>query len=61
LSRRADLIDACGERFARLWVTTSIWTGESNRPPRVARGGSAEEAMAKLWLAFHRVETGGTA
>src|SRR6516165_4491652 len=26
----ADLIDACGERFARLWVSTSIWTAESN-------------------------------
>jgi hypothetical protein len=56
----ADLIEACGERFARLWVSTSIWTAESNAPSsQLARGGSAEEAMAKLWLALHRAEPAG--
>jgi len=49
----SDLIDACGERFARLWVSTSLWTAESNDPPRSALGNSAEEALAKLWLALH--------
>src|SRR5208337_3114115 len=40
----ADLIEACGERFARLWVSTSIWTAESDAPSQLARGESAEEA-----------------
>ena len=50
----ADLIDACGERFARLWVSTSIWTAESNDPRRSELGNSAEEALAKLWLTLYR-------
>jgi hypothetical protein len=50
----ADLIDACGERFARLWVSTSTWTAESKDPPHSALGDSAEEAMAKLWLALNK-------
>ena len=53
----ADLIEACGERFVRLWVSTSIWTAESDEPLLLARGDSAEEAMAKLWLMLHRAET----
>jgi len=48
----ADLIEACGERFARLWVSTSIWTAESKEPRQSVLGNSAEEAMAKLWLAL---------
>ena len=44
----ADLIEACGERFVRLWVSTSIWTAESDEPLLLARGDSGEEAMAKL-------------
>jgi hypothetical protein len=55
----ADLIDACGERFARLWVSTSIWTAESERPPHVARGASAEEALAKLWLVLRAPKPSG--
>jgi hypothetical protein len=59
----ADLIDACGERFARLWVSTSIWTAESKDPPHSALGNSAEEALAKLWLALNKPVTshGGAA
>jgi hypothetical protein len=53
----ADLIDACGERFARLWVSTSTWTAESKDPPHSALGDSAEEAMAKLWLALNKPGT----
>ena len=53
----ADLIEACGERFVRLWVSTSIWTAESDEPSLLARGDSAEEAMAKLWLMLHRAKT----
>jgi hypothetical protein len=52
----ADMIEACGTRFARLWVSTSIWTAESE-PLLLARGDSAEEAMAKLWLMLHRTKT----
>jgi hypothetical protein len=55
----ADLIEACGERFVRLWVSTSIWTAESDEPSLLARGDSAEEAMAKLWLTLHRAKTAG--
>jgi len=53
----ADLIDACGERFARLWVSTSTWTAESKDPPHSALGDSAEDAMAKLWLALNKPGT----
>jgi hypothetical protein len=53
----ADLIEACGERFVRLWVSTSIWTAESDEPLLLARGGSGEEAMAKLWLMLHQAKT----
>lgn len=52
----ADMIEACGTRFARLWVSTSTWTAESE-PLLLARGDSAEEAMAKLWLMLHRAKT----
>jgi hypothetical protein len=38
----ADLIEACGKRFARLWVSTSIWTAESDMPLLLARGDSAK-------------------
>jgi hypothetical protein len=55
----ADLIDACGTCFARLWVSTSIWTAESNDPPGCALGNSAEEALAKLWLTLHRCQAAG--
>lgn len=53
----ADLIEACGTRFARLWVSTSIWTAESNDPPHAVLVNSAEEALAKLWLMLHRAKT----
>jgi hypothetical protein len=49
----ADLIDACGKRFARSWVSTSIWTAESNDLPYSVLGSSAEEALARLWLALN--------
>jgi hypothetical protein len=48
-----DLIEACGEHFARLYVEAAIWTAESDHPPVVARARSAEEAVAKLWLDLH--------
>jgi hypothetical protein len=45
-----DLIEACGEHFARLYVEAAIWTAESDAPRVVVRARSAEEAVAKLWL-----------
>jgi len=45
-----DLIDACGERFRRLWVEKTIWTAESSDPEKFALANSAEEAVAKLWF-----------
>jgi len=45
-----DLIEACGEHFARLYVEAAIWTAESDTPRVVVRAHSAEEAVAKLWI-----------
>jgi len=47
-----DLIEACGERFARLYVEAAIWTAESDNPRATAMARSAEEAVARLWLAL---------
>ncbi|MGO9048294.1 MAG: hypothetical protein ACLQFW_15645 [Xanthobacteraceae bacterium] len=52
----SDLIEACGDRFARLWVSTAIWTAESDDPPHAVLGESPEEALAKLWLALNKRE-----
>jgi hypothetical protein len=46
----ADLIEACGERFAHLSVEATLWTAVAANPPAIAMGRSAEEAVAKLWL-----------
>jgi len=46
----ADLIEACGERFAHLSVEAALWTAVAANPPTIAMGHSAEEAVAKLWL-----------
>jgi len=48
----ADLIDACGDRFARLYVEKTLWTAESKLPGIYAIADSPEEAVAKLWLAL---------
>ncbi len=47
-----DLIEACGDHFSRLYVVTAIWTAESDQPRASAVAHSAEEAVAKLWLAL---------
>jgi len=47
-----DLIEACGKRFARLYVEAAIWTAESDKPRAKAMARSAEEAVARLWLAL---------
>ncbi len=49
----ADLLEACGDRFARLFIMKAIWFAESDDPEKVAVGDSPEEAVAKLWLALH--------
>lgn len=47
-----DLIEACGEHFARLYVEAATWTAESDKPRAVGMARSAEEAVARLWLAL---------
>ena len=49
-----DLIEACGDRFARLYVETAIWTAESDNPQASGIARSAEEAVANLWLALRK-------
>ena len=46
----AELIEACGERFAHLSVEAALWTALADNPPAIALAHSAEEAVAKLWL-----------
>jgi len=50
----ADLIDACGNRFARLYIEKTIWTAESKLPEICAIADSPEEAVARLWLALQK-------
>jgi hypothetical protein len=50
-----DLIEACGEHFAHLYVEADIWTAESDKPPARAVARSAEEAVAELWLSFAKM------
>jgi hypothetical protein len=52
----SDLIDACGGRFARLYVIKTIWTAESDNLQRTAMGDSPEEAVGRLWLALQQVQ-----
>jgi hypothetical protein len=47
-----DLIEACGKHFTRLYVEASLWTAESDNPRAAGMAHSAEEAVAKLWLAL---------
>lgn len=47
-----DLIEACGKHFARLYVEAALWTAECDNPRRSAIARSAEEAVARLWLAL---------
>lgn len=47
-----DLIEACGKRFARVYVEAALWTAESDNPRAAGMAHSAEEAVAKLWLAL---------
>jgi hypothetical protein len=46
----ADLIEACGERFAHLSVEATLWTAVADNPRAIATAHSAKEAVAKLWL-----------
>ena len=54
----ADLIEACGDRFARLYIEKTIWTAESKLPGIFAIAGSPEEAVARLWLALQKQTSG---
>jgi hypothetical protein len=50
----SDLIEACGDRFARLYVIKTIWTAESDDPNETAMGDSPEQAVGRLWLALRK-------
>lgn len=49
-----DLIEACGNDFARLFVEKTIWTAQSKDPEKYVLADSPEEAVARLWLALHK-------
>lgn len=49
-----DLIEACDKHFARLYVEAALWTAESDHPPLSGMARSAEEAVARLWLALRQ-------
>jgi hypothetical protein len=53
----SDLIEACGDSFARLSVVKTIWTAESDNPPQIAMGDSPEEAVGRLWLALNKLRS----
>jgi len=50
----SDLIEACGDSFARLFIEKDIWTAESKNAEKYAVAHSAEEAVAALWLALRK-------
>ncbi len=50
----SDLIEACGDSFARLFIVKTIWTAESDEPEQIAMGDTPEEAVGRLWLALHK-------
>jgi hypothetical protein len=52
----SDLIGACGDKFARLFVVKSEWFAESDAPEMVAIGDTPEEAVGKLWLLLKKSE-----
>jgi hypothetical protein len=56
----SDLIEACGGRFARLYVIKTIWTAESDDPREAVMGDSPEEAVGGLWLALHKPKAPAT-
>ena len=53
----ADLIEACGTRFARLWVSTSIWTAESTSRCYWRAATAPKRQWQRLWLMLHRAKT----
>ena len=50
----SDLIEACGNNVARLFIEKDIWTAESKDAEKYAVAHSAEDAVAELWLALRR-------
>ena len=50
----SDLIEACGNTFARLFIEKDIWTAESKDADKYAVAHSAEEAVAELWLTLRK-------
>ena len=50
----SDLIEACGNSFARLFIEKDIWTAESKDAEKYAVAHSAEEAVAELWLTLRK-------
>jgi hypothetical protein len=50
----SDLIEACGDGLARLFIEKDIWTAESKNAEKHAVAHSAEEAVAALWFALRK-------
>ena len=51
----ADLIEACGDHFGRLFIEKTIWTAESkDTEKKYALANLPEEAVAKLWFALQQ-------
>jgi len=50
----SDLIEACGDGLARLFIEKDIWTAESKKAEKHAVAHSAEEAVAALWFALRK-------
>jgi hypothetical protein len=49
----SDLLDVCGERFARLSIVKDIWFAECDEPATTAMGQNPEEAVGRLWLVLN--------
>jgi hypothetical protein len=50
----AELIDACGSDFGRLYAIASNWIAESADERTSCLGKSADEAVGRLWLALNK-------
>ena len=51
-----ELIEACGDKFRRVfvtWLPSACWHAESY-PEYVGRGSTSSEAVARLWLALNK-------
>jgi hypothetical protein len=50
----AELIEACGRQFGRLYAIASDWIAESADERTSCLGKSPDEALGRLWLALNK-------